>query len=69
MRWLAVAALLLAMPAAAARGADRYVPIPISMANDGSGSEVATNFVGAATDGSVVYFSTQAQLLPEDGDS
>ena len=69
MRWWVVIAVLLAVPAAGAQAAERYVPIPISLGNYGSGGDAAVGYVGAASDGSGVYFATLASLVPEDGDS
>src|SRR3954462_1862718 len=69
-RLLVFATLLLAMPAgSAAASPDRWFVVPVSTANDGSTSDSSANFFGAAADGSVVYFVTSDQLLPEDTDT
>jgi hypothetical protein len=69
MRLLLVLIALLAMPAATAEAADSWFVVPVSAANDGSGSSTAASFVGAPADGSAVYFATTEQLVPEDQDS
>jgi hypothetical protein len=69
MRLLLVLIALLAMPVATAEAADSWFVVPISAANDGSGSSTAASFAGAGPDGSAVYFATTEQLLPEDTDS
>src|SRR4051794_22959241 len=69
MRALVVLIALLAMPVASAEAADSWFVVPVSAANDGSGSSTAASFVGAAPDGSAVYFATTEQLLPDDTDS
>src|SRR3954469_18995339 len=69
MRPLLVLIALFAMPVASAEAADSWFVVPISAANDGSGSSAAPTFVGAAPDGSAVYFATTEQLVPEDTDS
>src|SRR3954467_6387987 len=69
-RLLVFATLLLAMPAgSAAASPARGCVVPVSPANDGSTSDSSANFFGAAADGSVVYFVTSDQLLPEDTDT
>src|SRR4051812_38991455 len=69
MRILLVLLALVAMPVATADAADSWFVVPISAANDGSGSGAVASFVGGAPDGSAVYFATSDQLVPEDGDS
>src|SRR3954471_21634148 len=69
MRLLFVLIALLAMPVASAEAADSWFVVPISAANDGSGSSTAASFVGAAPDGSAVYFATTEHLVPEATDS
>src|SRR3954449_11698921 len=69
MRLLLVLIALLAMPVASAEAADSWFVVPGSAANDGSASSSAASFVGAAPDGSRVYFASTEQLLPEDTDS
>src|SRR3954452_794984 len=69
MRPLLVLIALFAMPVASAEAADSWFVVPISAANDGSGSSTAATFVGAAPDASAVYFATTEQLVPEDTDS
>lgn len=65
-----VVAAGLAMAPAPAFGADRWFTVPVSAANDGSASAGAAGFLGAALDGSAVYFATPDQVLPgEDADS
>src|SRR3954469_16665888 len=69
-RLLAFAIVLLAMPAAnASASTERWFVVPVSTSNDGSTSDSSANFFGAAADGSVVYFVTSDQLLPEDTDT
>src|SRR3954468_10744790 len=68
MRLLLVLIALLAMPVATAEAADSWFVVPVSAANDGSGSSSAATFAGAAPDGSAVYFATTEQLVPEDTD-
>src|SRR3954451_12213074 len=69
MRLLLVLIALLAMPVATAEAADSWFVVPISAANDGTGSSTAASFAGAAPDGSAVYFATTEQLVAEDTDS
>src|SRR5436190_4619443 len=69
MRLLLVMIAFLAMPAASAEAADSWFVVPISAANDGTGSSTAAGFAGAAPDGSAVYFATTELLVPEDTDS
>src|SRR3954468_21046188 len=69
MRPLLVLIALFAMPVASAEAADSWFVVPISAANDGTGSSTAASFVGAAPDGSAVYFATTEQLVAEDTDS
>src|SRR4051794_13017099 len=69
MRVLLVLIALLAMPVASAEAADSWFVVPVSAANDGSASDSSASFVGAAADGSAVYFATTDQLVPEDGDN
>jgi hypothetical protein len=69
MGLLLVLIALLAMPAASAEAADSWFVVPVSAANDGSGSSTTASFVGAARDGSAVYFATTEQLVPEDTDT
>src|SRR3954452_11165323 len=69
MRLLLVLIAIFAMPVASAEAADSWFVVPVSAANDGSGSSTAASFVGAAPDGSAVYFATTEQLLPDDTDS
>src|SRR3954462_7918911 len=66
MRLLLVLIALLATPVATAEAADSWFVVPVSAANDGSGSSSAATFAGAAPDGSAVYFATTEQLVPED---
>src|SRR4051812_8023911 len=68
MRLLLVLIALLAMPVATAEAADSWFAVPVSAANDGSGSSSAATFAGAAPDGSAVYFASTEQLVPEDTD-
>src|SRR3954451_1799481 len=68
MRLLLVLIALLAMPVATAEAADSWFVVPVSAANDGSGSSSAATFAGAAPDGSAVYFASTEQLVPEDTD-
>src|SRR3954470_21806535 len=69
MRLLLVLIALFAMPVASAEAADSWFVVPISAANDGSGSSTAASFVGASADGSAVYFATTQELVSEDTDS
>jgi hypothetical protein len=69
MRTLVLLIAFLALPAASAQAADSWFVVPVSAANDGSGSAVSASFAGAAPDGSAVYFATTEQLVPEDTDS
>src|SRR3954468_19092725 len=69
MRLLLVLIALLAMPVASAEAADSWFVVPISAANDGTGSSTAASLAGAAPDGSAVYFATTEQLVAEDTDS
>lgn len=62
------AALALALPATAGAATDRWFAVPITMANDGSGSDGGTGWVGAAADGSGVYFVSDATLTADDAD-
>src|SRR3954454_4698969 len=58
------------MPAAnASASPERWFVAPVSTANDNSTSATSANFLGAAADGSGVYFVTSDQLLPEDTDT
>src|SRR3954467_6480824 len=68
MRLLLVLIALLAIPVATAEAADSWFVVPVSAANDGSGSTSAATFAGAAPDGSAVYFASTEQLVPEDTD-
>src|SRR3954463_5731360 len=69
MRLLLVLIALFAMPVASAEAADSWFVVPISAANDGSGSSTGGTLVGAAPAGSAVSFATTEQLVPEDTDS
>src|SRR2546423_6354476 len=69
MRLLLVLIAFLAMPGASAEAVDSWFVAPISAANDGTGSSTAVSFIGAAPDGSAVYFATTEQLVPEDTDN
>jgi hypothetical protein len=71
---IAVAASFGSVSASAAAAepaaAEHWFAVPVSSANDGSASSSAAGFLGAAADGSAVYFATSDQVLPdEDGDS
>jgi hypothetical protein len=68
VRALLVLIAFLALPVASAEAADSWFVVPVSAANDGTGSAVSASFVGGAPDGSAVYFATTEQLLPEDTD-
>src|SRR4051812_17316679 len=53
---------------AAEAGAESWFVVPVSSANDDGTSASTANFLGAATDGSAVYFATSDPLLAEDTD-
>jgi Tol biopolymer transport system component len=66
---LALALVLFAMLAGAAEaGAESWFVVPVSSANGDGTSAAPANFLGAAGDGSAVYFVTSDPLLPEDAD-
>lgn len=73
MRRLLLTAIVLAAAtgaAAPAQAADKWFTVPVSGANDGSASDAAAGFLGAASDGSAVYFATSDPVLPtEDTDT
>lgn len=60
---LGFAAALASAPATAT-AAEHWFPVQVSAANDGSASDGAAGFLGAAADGSTVYFGSSERVLP-----